>query len=126
MPLPMEPRIPNYLRTHRKRSGLTQDELAFLLGGHTGSQITKYERRTRTPTFRSVLACQVIFGKPPRELFPAEFYKAERTVIKQAQKLCEVTIGKGSSQRMERKIQFLMALAKKRPVKTKRAYGEKQ
>lgn len=111
----METRIQSYIRTHRKRSGLTQDELAFLLGTNGGSRVSRYERLSREPNLRTAFAYQVIFGIPPHQLFPAIFHEVKRTVVRQA-KLLSVTVGKEqTSQRTERKIQFVLALATRKP-----------
>ena len=63
------PRLENYLRTYRKQSGLTQDEVGFLLGRHNGAQVSRYEKRHRLPPLETALACEEIFGIPVSELF---------------------------------------------------------
>jgi transcriptional regulator with XRE-family HTH domain len=62
-------RLPNYLRTHRKQSGLTQEEVAFLLGWEDGGQVSRYEKRHRLPPLETALACEAVFGVPVSELF---------------------------------------------------------
>ena len=62
-------RLENYLRTHRKRSGLTQREVAFLLGWKTDGSLGRYEKRRRLPPLKTALACEEIFGVPVGELF---------------------------------------------------------
>jgi transcriptional regulator with XRE-family HTH domain len=62
-------RLPNYLRTHRKQSGLSQEEVAFLLGSEDDSRISQYEKRRRLPPLETALACEAIFGIPVSELF---------------------------------------------------------
>lgn len=59
----------NYLRTYRKRSGLTQSEVAFLLGCKNAGQVSRYERRHRLPTLRTALACASILRVPLETLF---------------------------------------------------------
>jgi transcriptional regulator with XRE-family HTH domain len=63
------PRLENYLRTYRKRSGLNQEEVAFLLGRETGAQVSRYEKRHRLPSLATALACEAIYGVPVAELF---------------------------------------------------------
>ena len=63
------PRLENYLRTYRKRSGLTQHEVGFLLGRQNGAQVSRYEKRRRLPPLEAALACEEIFGVPVAELF---------------------------------------------------------
>jgi len=62
-------KLENYLRTHRKRSGLTQREIAFLLGCRNGAQVSRYEKRRRVPPLQVALACEAVFGIPVSELF---------------------------------------------------------
>ena len=63
------PKLDNYLRMYRKRSGLTQREVAFLLGCQNGAQVSRYEKRRRVPPLRTALACEVAFGIPVAVLF---------------------------------------------------------
>src|SRR5712691_6823475 len=62
-------KLENYLRAYRKRSGLTQREVAFLLGCENGAQVSRYEKRRRVPPLRTALACEAVFGVPVAELF---------------------------------------------------------
>lgn len=63
------PRLENYLRTYRKRSGLTQQEVGYLLGRETGALVSRYEKRRRLPPLETALAYEEIFGVPIGELF---------------------------------------------------------
>jgi transcriptional regulator with XRE-family HTH domain len=62
-------RLPNYLRTHRKYSGLSQGEVSFLIRLKDKSELSRYERSLRQPSLRTALACQEVFGLPVSELF---------------------------------------------------------
>ena len=62
-------RLPNYLKTYRKQSGLSQSEVAFLLGWKHGEQLSRYEKRHRLPTLRVALACEAVFKTSVTELF---------------------------------------------------------
>jgi transcriptional regulator with XRE-family HTH domain len=62
-------RLPNYLRTHRKYSGLSQGEVSFLVRLKDKSELSRYERSVRQPSLRTALACQEVFGLPVAELF---------------------------------------------------------
>src|SRR5437660_10555182 len=62
-------RLQNYLRTYRRKSGLTQQEVAFLLGRKNGAQLSRYEKRQHLPPLRTALACEAIFHVPVAELF---------------------------------------------------------
>jgi transcriptional regulator with XRE-family HTH domain len=62
-------RLPNYLRTYRKYSGLSQGEVSFLVRLKDKSELSRYERSVRQPSLRTALACQEVFGLPVSELF---------------------------------------------------------
>jgi len=62
-------RLTNYLRSYRRRSGLTQSEVAFLLGSHDSAQVSRYERGHHLPPLRTVLAYTTIFGVSLGDLF---------------------------------------------------------
>ena len=60
----------NYLRSYRLRSGLSQGELAHLLGWKRAEVISRIEKKQRPPTLKLVIACFILFGAPSAELFP--------------------------------------------------------
>ncbi len=62
-------RLPNYLRTYRKRSGLSQREVAMLVGVSHGAQVSRYERFTRIPPLPQAIAFGVIYHVPIDVLF---------------------------------------------------------
>src|SRR5437870_7324286 len=62
-------KLDTYLPTYRKRSGLTQREVAFLVGCRNGAQVSRYEKRRRLPPLRTALACEAAFGVPVSVLF---------------------------------------------------------
>jgi DNA-binding XRE family transcriptional regulator len=64
MPSPLD----NYLRAHRRKSGLTQKELAFLVGRDVAS-IHRHEQKHGLPTLRTALAYCLILGVPIDKLF---------------------------------------------------------
>src|SRR5690348_5004624 len=62
-------RLPNYLRTHRKYSGLSQSDISFLIRLKDKSELSRYERNIGLPSLRAAFACQEVFGTPVSELF---------------------------------------------------------
>ena len=82
-------KLPNYLRTFRKRSYLSQDEVAYLLGCKNGSKVSRYERFSREPTLKTALRYEALFGVPARELFAGVFQKVEKEVSRRAQFLAQ-------------------------------------
>jgi transcriptional regulator with XRE-family HTH domain len=60
----------NYLRSYRLRWGLSQGELAHLLGWKGAEVVSRIEKKQRPPTLKLVIACFILFGAPAAELFP--------------------------------------------------------
>ena len=62
-------RLPNYLRTYRKHSGLSQSEVSFLIRLKDKSELSRCERNVRLPSLRAALACQELYGVAVSDLF---------------------------------------------------------
>lgn len=80
-------KLSNYLRTIRMRSGLSQDEVAYLLGVESGAEVSRHEMFHRVPTLKTALSYEVIFGVPVRELFAGEYEKVEADIQARAKEL---------------------------------------
>ena len=66
----------------RKRWALTQPELAELLGYRGRSHVSRLENCRSTPTTRTLLALEMIFGKGPYALFPELYDQIEETTVR--------------------------------------------
>ncbi len=62
------------LRSQRKNSGLTQDDVAALIGALSASQVSRHESGEREPDLRTALAYRLIFDAPVKHLLP-KLYK---------------------------------------------------
>ena len=60
----------NYVRSQRLRWGLSQGELANLLGWRGAEVVSRIEKKQRPPTLKLVIACFILFGTAAAELFP--------------------------------------------------------
>lgn len=85
----MAQRLPTYLRTYRKRFGLSQDELSYLLGCQSGVSVCEYERLTKRPSLEVALAGSAIFGVSVEELFPGIYEKVEKDVLERSRRMSE-------------------------------------
>jgi transcriptional regulator with XRE-family HTH domain len=63
------PKLPNYLRTYRKRCGFSQEDLAYLAKVNGKASWCKLERFIREPSYRTAVACEEAFGVPACQLF---------------------------------------------------------
>src|ERR1035441_6564023 len=59
----------NYLKTYRKRSGLSQRELGQLVGYKNQGQVSRHEQSKTSPPLVIALAYEVIFRAPVATLF---------------------------------------------------------
>ena len=74
-------RLRSYLRVHRRRWHLTQEELAFLLGYADQSIIARLEQDERAVTLGVAYTCELLFGVEPREVFPMLFEKIKTSAV---------------------------------------------
>jgi transcriptional regulator with XRE-family HTH domain len=71
----------NYLRSYHLRWGLSQGELANLLGWSSPEVISRIEKKQRPPTLKLVIGCFILFGTPAAELFPDISARVESDVM---------------------------------------------
>lgn len=102
--------LESYLRTYRKRSGLFQNDVAFLLGNQSGTKVSRYERRTRRPTLETALAYEAIFRVPVAELFAGLSQKVENRVQERARLMAGKLSSAKPSRSNLRKLAMLNAL----------------
>jgi transcriptional regulator with XRE-family HTH domain len=105
----MDQRLQSYTRSLRRRWGFTQRELAFLTGIKSGTVISRLEGMKRTPTLGVALACAVIFGVGPPELFPGIVVEVQRSILLRATTLYEELQG-NASETTRVKLDFLEVL----------------
>lgn len=110
--------LPNYLRAHRKRLALSQDEVAFLLGLQSGSRVCRNERYVHVPTLETAFAYEVIFQKPARELFDGLFQQVAQDVAMRAKVLTHRTDRKTPNRRTTNKRQMLASIAARQSDKS--------
>jgi transcriptional regulator with XRE-family HTH domain len=65
-----EPELGNYLRIHRRKSGLSQRQLGQLLGYDNEAQVSRHERSESVPPLDSALGYHIVFRVPITSLFP--------------------------------------------------------
>lgn len=100
--------LPNYIRTFRRKADLSQDELARLLGGGTGSTVLRHEDYQRIPSLEKALRYAAIFDADPREIFAGYYAKERKVIAENARALLEEL---GEETRSTRKLAFLHMLA---------------
>jgi DNA-binding XRE family transcriptional regulator len=61
--------VRNYLKVHRRKSGLSQRELGFLVGYVNEGQVRRHERSRTTPPLLVALAYEIVFQVPVSAIF---------------------------------------------------------
>jgi transcriptional regulator with XRE-family HTH domain len=95
----------NYLRSYRLRWGLSQGQLAKLLGWRGAEVVSRIEKKQRPPTLKLVIACFVLFGAPAAELFPDISSSIEIDVMKRVWEMYEEVQG-DPSRKNKKKIEL--------------------
>jgi DNA-binding XRE family transcriptional regulator len=70
----------SYLRTHRRQSGLTQRELATILGHITEGQVSRHELGDNIPPLAVALGYEIIFGVSVSQIFPGVHATVARAI----------------------------------------------
>jgi transcriptional regulator with XRE-family HTH domain len=103
--------LSNYLRTHRRRRGFSQTEVAILLGCTHGSKVSRYERGERIPKFSTLLELEVIFGAPLAVLFAGASHTAVARVRNRAKRLHRELDTEPRTLRTKRKMDALVEIS---------------
>src|SRR3954453_8592492 len=82
----MARKLVHYLRNERRRSALTQADIAALLGGPWKARVSWYERGAMPPT-EVALEYQAIPGKPVSDLLGGAYDRAAFDVRRRAREL---------------------------------------
>jgi transcriptional regulator with XRE-family HTH domain len=69
--------VGTYLRFLRRKSGLSQRELAQILGSVTASQISRHERSIAPPSLLTAFGYQAMFRMPVSDIFPGLYHTVE-------------------------------------------------
>ena len=116
----MSHKLKNYLRTHRKRAGLSQDEIAFLLGCRSGTKVSRYERFARQPSLQTAFAYEVVFRAPARELFGGIFQQVEHTTLNRVQLLVRKLKAAKPDRMTAQKLRALKAAASRPAIESEK------
>jgi transcriptional regulator with XRE-family HTH domain len=106
----MPSKVPCYLRTLRKKWGLTQKELASLVPRCRRNRVSDVERGKIPPRASELLAYALIFGFPPQAIFRKYAEEIEDAVMRGAAEL-DRRLADDDSPPVARKIDFLEQLS---------------
>jgi DNA-binding XRE family transcriptional regulator len=110
------PKLPNYIRTHRKRTHLTQNEVAFLLGSKNSAHVCRHERLEQTPNLHALLAYEILFRTPVRNLFSETHQDVEQKLTHRIRLLLQQLAKSGQTRLKARKIEILTDFLRERTI----------
>jgi DNA-binding XRE family transcriptional regulator len=110
------PKYHNYIRTHRKRTHLTQNEVAFLLGSKNSAHVCRHERLEQTPNLPTLLAYEILFRTPVRSLFNEVHQDVEQKLIHRIRLLIQKLARSEESPLKVRKIEILSDFLREQTV----------
>ena len=96
-----------HLRTYRRRTGLSQEETAFLLGGFTGATVSRHETATRMPVLQNALMYELVFAVPVRDLYAGIYQSVRAVVLSRAKNLRNSLLRQPRSTLRDRKVAAL-------------------
>jgi transcriptional regulator with XRE-family HTH domain len=106
----MEP-VGSYLRSLRRKSGLSLRELSQILGSVSDAQISRHERSLSVPGFLAALGYEAVFKVPMSEIFPGLFTTVAAGIEEQLAslegKLNEHTSGKSDAAAIARRLKWI-------------------
>ncbi len=100
-------RLPNYIRAHRKRACLTQEDVAFILGCKSSASVSRHERFKQTPDLPTLLAYEMLFRTPVRSLFSSTHEEVTQKLRRRIKLLVRKLTLAGHSRRAAKKIEVL-------------------
>src|SRR6185436_5933859 len=98
------------LRSSRRRMGLSQMEIAFLVGG-SDATVSRHECHEDLPDVETAFAYETIFRVPARELFARDAQAIEEQIRSRAIQLYGRLARGRQTRQTERKLQVLRLLA---------------
>lgn len=72
--------LDSYLRTHRRKAGLSQREMGMLLGYEDESAVARHEKSKALPPLLIAIGYEVVFKVPIAKLFSGLKETVEKTV----------------------------------------------
>jgi transcriptional regulator with XRE-family HTH domain len=106
----MSRRFPQYLRSERKRGGLSQHDVAALLNTRPRT-VRHYERDHRLPPLETALAYEAMFGVPVSELFPGLAQAVRKAVRMRARRRAAKVVPARTEARRKQREASLLTIA---------------
>jgi len=113
----MTKHLPNYIHSLRKRWALTQRDLAFLLA-ISETHLREIEHGKRNPTQVALIGSEIVFGRLPRNAFPALYEQMETEILSRAATLYERLEDRTDDRSVEKRRLLLDMIQRTEPIRT--------
>lgn len=98
---------PNYLRLYRKRSPLTQSDIAYLLQLPDVSNVSRYEKNQRSPNIEMLLTYHLLFNVAIEEFFEQDSVLVHKNLVERSEKLLTTLKNYSTDQGHNSRINYL-------------------
>lgn len=106
------PKLGCYLRTYRIKTGLTQRDVAMLLGLETGSTISRTEKDHGIPSVLILLGYYVLFEAQPNDLVPGIIRDIKKVVCVRAPTLAGQLRKRQATPMVQARLKFVENLSR--------------
>lgn len=96
---------------YRKRTALSQEELAVLMAVENGWSVSRFERGERIPTLEGLIALEIVYEQPIQKIFAGVAEGVRENIAVRAAALLESTSDAKVDQRLAKKLAVLSRLA---------------
>lgn len=100
----------NFLRTYRKKTEITIEDISKLLDVQDCSAISRCERGIRTPCLEMIFTYHLLFNVPIERFFEYDIHKTLQKIIKNIDPLIEELKKQDKTKKVEARISFLNTL----------------
>jgi DNA-binding XRE family transcriptional regulator len=114
-------KLPHYLRTHRRRVGLYQKDVAYLLGLKNAKSVSRHENYVRVPNLYTACAYEIIFQAPLRDLFSGIYEQVEARTLAHAEQLIKYLSEQPTHSRHNRRLESINRLFVEQPLSPRAA-----
>jgi len=97
----------NYLRVYRKRSWLTQSDIAFLMKLPGYTNLSRCEKGQRTPSIEMILIYHILFNTPIEFFFQKQKLFLQEEMLSRIKQLIEDLRPHDKIPKVQRRITFL-------------------
>lgn len=109
----MTQRLPNYVRTFRKKAGLSQRELGLILGYRDEGEVSRHEHFKAVPPLELALRYEALFHVPVSTIFAGLYNAAARDTERRMNRL-ETTLkvpnpDRKRERKVRRKLEWLLS-----------------